>query len=142
MKPSTALLAFPLALLAAACGSDGTTSSDDPSARTVEVEMRDIAYSPTELSVEVGETIRFVFENTGDVAHDAFVGDEAAQADHEGEMMSPDGGMHHGGSDAITVEPGDTGELTYTFDDAGTILVGCHEQGHYAQGMKITVAVS
>jgi uncharacterized cupredoxin-like copper-binding protein len=40
------------------------------------------------------------------------------------------------------VAPGDTGELTYTFDEAGPLEVGCHEPGHYDAGMKIAVNVA
>nr|MBA2609447.1 hypothetical protein [Actinomycetota bacterium] len=73
---------------------------------------------------------------------DAFIGDDSAQADHESSMR--DGGMHHGSgdSDAITVKPGKTGSLSYTFDKAGETLIGCHETGHFAAGMKIAVTVA
>jgi uncharacterized cupredoxin-like copper-binding protein len=48
-----------------------------------------------------------------------------------------------GGDDpAVTVEPGKTEELTTRFDDAGTYEIGCHEPGHYAAGMKITITVT
>ena len=39
-------------------------------------------------------------------------------------------------------EPGKSGDLTYRFDEAGTYEIGCHEPGHYAAGMKITVNVT
>jgi uncharacterized cupredoxin-like copper-binding protein len=49
----------------------------------------------------------------------------------------------HGGSDdALTVEPGKTGELQHTFDAAGETLIGCHEPGHYEAGMRVAVTVS
>ena len=92
--------------------------------------------------------MRFVFTNTGTVPHDAFIGDAAAQADHEQQMRDADddSGMNHGGGNdddgAITVEPGETGELTHTFDETGTLEIGCHEPGHYDDGMKMTVAVA
>jgi uncharacterized cupredoxin-like copper-binding protein len=44
--------------------------------------------------------------------------------------------------DALLLEPGDTGELTHTFDEAGEILIGCHLPGHYEAGMKSTITVS
>ena len=58
-----------------------------------------------------------------------------------------DGDAHGGGhgdeeSDAVTVEPGDGGELIHTFDDAGTVEIGCHQPGHYDAGMKIAVDVA
>ena len=137
-----------LALAAAACGGDddsGTVSSSGDE-RTIEIEMRDIEFEPTSVDVERGETVRFVFTNEGDVAHDAFVGDDDAQAEHEETMSEDDGGMDHGGGgddgNAITVEPGDTGELTYTFDTAGSLLIGCHQPGHYDAGMILEVNVT
>jgi len=139
-----------MALLAEACGDDGGATSADggDDARTIEITMRDIAYEPTSLEVEAGETIRFVFTNEGDVDHDAFIGDAADQADHEAEMREAVEDSHGGGhddgddEDAITVEPGDTGEITHTFDGSGQIEVGCHEPGHYEAGMKIAVTVA
>ena len=53
------------------------------------------------------------------------------------------GGMYHGGdSEVLTVEPGDTGELSYTFDEAGPVQIGCHEPGHFEAGMVLDVEVS
>ena len=139
-----------LALTAAACGDDASSTTSDTT-RTIKVEMVDIAYSPTAVQVKEGETVRFEFTNNGKVAHDAFIGDEMAQADHEEEMSriasSMDGsgmghGSHGGDSEAITVEPGKTGELEHTFDQAGDYQIGCHEPGHYKAGMKIAVTVT
>ena len=105
--------------------------------------MRDIAYSPTAVTVKKGDTVRFVFVNKGKLPHDAFIGDEAAQADHEEEMRAADGEHGgHGSDGGITVEPGKTAELEETFDEAGTTLIGCHEPGHYEAGMKVAVTVA
>ena len=130
-------VAMAVSALVAGCGSGGTKASG----RTVNVEMRDIAYSPTQLDIRAGETVRLVFHNTGKVAHDAFVGDSKAQDDHEMEMRQAGdmGEMHHTGNEGgITVQPGKTAELTHTFQ-AGDTLIGCHQAGHYAAGMRITV---
>ena len=42
---------------------------------------------------------------------------------------------------AIVLQPGESGELSYTFDLPGTYQIGCHQPGHYAAGMKIEVTV-
>lgn len=146
-----------------ASGSQGPSSGaagTEDSPRTVEVEMVDNAFEPTEIVVAEGETVQFVFRNEGTMTHDAVIGDEAAQDEHEDEMRSAEdtatssneeemGDMEHGspsedGQDeaATTVEPGGEGEITYTFDDQGELLIGCHEPGHYEAGMKINVAVA
>jgi uncharacterized cupredoxin-like copper-binding protein len=104
--------------------------------------MVDTAFDPTGITVKRGETIRFLLQNTGKVPHDAFIGDTAAQTKHEQEMADM-GGMHHGGhGDAVTIEPGKTGTLTHTFDSVGTTLLGCHQPGHYASGMKLRITVT
>lgn len=100
--------------------------------------MRDVAYEPATVSVKAGETVKFVFRNVGEAVHDAFIGDEAAQAEHEQEMRD-DGGGHHGDDDhAVTVKPGKTGSLTYTFKGGESLLIGCHQPGHYQAGMKMS----
>lgn len=134
---------------ASACGSDGGTPDAGGDARLVEVAMADNTFSLGAVTVTRGETVRFVFTNTGAVAHDAFIGDADAQDGHEMDMRNGEEGMDHGGmthgddaNDAITVEPGATGELTHTFDNSGTLLIGCHQTGHYAGGMKLTIDVT
>jgi uncharacterized cupredoxin-like copper-binding protein len=150
-------------------GSDGGTDdaglAADPSGgepRTIEIGMTDNEFSPARLEVEDGETVRLVFDNEGEATHDAVIGDEAAQAEHEAEMRATDtsdssasshdpaAGMDHGsGGDgeeaeegAVTLAPGETGEITHTFAAGDEVIIGCHEPGHYEAGMKIAVEVA
>jgi uncharacterized cupredoxin-like copper-binding protein len=155
----TLLAAAILAIVTAACGngkdhstmnmegSTGTTGATAAATRTVDIDMVDIAYEPKTLSAQRGERIEFVFHNKGKIPHDAFIGDTAVQADHEKEMHEGTKGSmtgHGMGDDAkaITVDAGQTGRLTYTFDHPGTIEIGCHQPGHYAAGMKVAVTVA
>lgn len=41
----------------------------------------------------------------------------------------------------VSVEPGQTGELTFSFAKAGELIIGCHETGHYEAGMKGRIVV-
>lgn len=138
------------ALLTTGCGgSDGRAGGRSPT-RAVEVDMVDIAFHPETLRAERGQVIRFVFHNRGQIAHDAFIGDAADQAEHQKEMQSDGGDARHsghgaaGGDDAgaITVAPGQSGELIYTFEEAETVEIGCHQPGHYAVGMRLSVTVT
>jgi uncharacterized cupredoxin-like copper-binding protein len=132
-----------IAGLLLACGrsSEQATTGNE---RFIDVVMRDIAYSPDNVDVKRGETLTFVFHNTGKVVHDAFLGDEAAQAKHELEMSGNDmagmNGTHHDDS-GTTVQPGQVATLTHTFTTAGSTIIGCHEPGHYQAGMRLTVRV-
>jgi uncharacterized cupredoxin-like copper-binding protein len=139
-----------VALVTAACGSDGGDKRAEAApARTVDVDMVDTAFQPAALTAEPGERIRFVFHNRGQAVHDAFIGDAAAQAEHEQEMRESENGDHGGGhgsgdddQNALTLDPGKQGELIYTFDGTGTLEIGCHQPGHYAAGMKTAVTVT
>ena len=41
---------------------------------------------------------------------------------------------------AVTVAAGETRVLTWRFEDAGEVLYGCHEPGHYEAGMVGSIA--
>lgn len=103
--------------------------------------MQDIKFDQTTLTVTAGETIDFRFTNTGKIAHDAFIGDNDAQMEHETEMAQMGNMSHSADEAAITLQPGAAGELAYTFTEPGTYEVGCHQPGHYGAGMKIKVIV-
>lgn len=106
----------------------------------VAVTMTDaMAFTPDLISVKAGEEITFVVRNDGVIVHEFFVGTESEQAEHEQEMAM--GGMSHGHDNAVSIKPGRTGSLTMTFAEVGTLIVGCHEPGHYAAGMRAILVV-
>ena len=112
---------------------------DDPTGE-VAVTMTDaMRFQPGVLTVKAGEPITFVVRNAGVVVHEFFVGSVAEQVDHAAEMA--DGGISHGHDNALSVAPGQTGSLTMTFATAGSLLVGCHEPGHYEAGMAGTLTI-
>jgi len=137
-------------LFLAACGSDSsakTTTPVDGSTTVVDVTMTDMAFTPTAIAVKAGDTVKFRFRNDGKAVHEAVIGDEALQQDHA-EKMSATGNsgdaMPHGTDDGETplvVQPGETGELTYTATAVGSLLIGCHQPGHWEAGMKATINV-
>jgi cation-transporting ATPase V/Cu+-exporting ATPase len=106
--------------------------------RTIDVAMTDDAYGPSAMAVATGQTVRFVFRNDGAVVHEALIGDATVQARHDAMANM----SHHDGLPVIDVAPGATGELVYTFTRPGTVLIGCHQPGHYALGMRAVITVS
>ena len=121
--------------------SASAVSSASATATRVEVKLTDaLEIEPTEIKVPAGQAITFVVTNKGATDHEFYVGDEAAQTKHETEMGSM-GGMAHDADNGIGLKPGETKELTMTFATAGSTIAGCHTTGHYAAGMKATIAI-
>lgn len=145
-----AALSLALVMTAGAC-SGGAPSSPTvaPSATAtagepvrIEVSLGDdFLMDPAVMSVALGIPVTFVVTNTGSVDHEFFLGSEESQAEHEKEMAGM-GGMSHDEPMGIGLKPGVTKELTVTFDQVGTLVAGCHVNGHYLAGMKATINVS
>jgi uncharacterized cupredoxin-like copper-binding protein len=143
-----ALFLTPAVLVVAACSAGGeatsgpsTTAPAAPATR-VEVTLTDaLRIEPAMMTVPAGVPVTFVVTNNGATDHEFYLGDEAAQAEHEKEMASM-GGMTHDEPEGIAVKPGETKELTYTFAAAGETLAGCHVAGHYGGGMKAAITVT
>jgi uncharacterized cupredoxin-like copper-binding protein len=142
-----------LVVVTAGCGKAATpsassTGADQQTGTIVKVSMGEDYFKPSSFTFHAGETVTFQFSNDGAVRHEAVIGDKAFQDEHEQEMAD----MAHGSmtmapgapSDEpeIVLDPGQSGELTYTFDQPGTLVMGCHEEGHYAHGMHASIDVS
>ena len=123
----------------------------------VRVVMNDrFRYQPASIMVPAGHRVTFAVTNAGKLPHEFILGDRATQLDHERQMQTapPDTGHTHthahmhdpaaaspSGTGALTVSPGETRRLTWTFDKPGIVLYGCHVLGHWAAGMKGTIVV-
>ncbi len=116
--------------------------------RTVAVHMDDtMRFNPDRLEVKAGETIRFVVTNAGQLPHELVLGNEKELAVHAEEMrrmatVPTDHAHQHGGGAALTVAPGQTGELVVTFAQAGTVHMACLVPGHFEAGMRGQIAIS
>jgi uncharacterized cupredoxin-like copper-binding protein len=131
---SQALSAVALAGLVAACGGG----------RPIEIEALDeLAWDPASVTVQAGESVTFTVTNDGEMQHEFVLGPEHVQEAHE---MAATEGMEHGGAGAealavLELAPGETKEVTVTFEEPGEVLYACHEPGHYDGGMVGTVTV-
>ncbi len=128
----------------AACTGDDTSDRAATSDRTVTVTMTDNAYMPASISAKEGELVTFKFVNDGTVTHEAYIGSDQDQENHAAEMARDDSdhAMHMEDTDLVTVDPGDNATITKDFSESGTVVIGCHEPGHWEAGMKATVTVS
>lgn len=109
--------------------------------RVVEVAMGDdMRFSPAKIEVKRGEIIRFVVRNTGQVRHEMVLGTLAELKEHA-EMMRKHPNMEHDDPNAVSVDPGKTGELTWQFTKAGSFDFACLVPGHFEAGMAGKIAV-
>lgn len=92
--------------------------------RSVRINIVDLAFEPSQVTVRAGEVVRFVIHNTSSIDHEFTLGDAATEVAHRREMaeMAEHGaGMAHDDPNAITVKPGQTRELTWRFARAGQL---------------------
>ena len=145
MRPIRLPLLAAAALLVAACAG-GPSPTLEPSAAAptaaavtrINVTLTDrLTIEPSSMRVPSGVPVTFVVTNASMIDHEFFVGDEAAQAEHEREMAG--GGMTHDEEMGIGLDPGERKELTIRFAGAGVLIAGCHVAGHYRAGMKATI---
>jgi len=110
--------------------------------RTVQIDMTDaMRFSPASVSVQQGETVRFVVKNSGKVKHEMVLGTEKELKEHY-EVMKKNPEMEHADENMVTVAPGKTGEVIWQFTKAGKIDFACLQPGHYDAGMKGAVNVA
>ena len=114
---------------------EGTTSA--AAVIDVQVEMRDHTFTPAAYTFTLGSVVVFHFRNLGLVRHEAVVGDDIFQQGHVDHQHMGNMQMVN----AVLVEPGQQADLAYRFDVAGTILIGCHEPGHWEAGMLGIITV-
>ena len=122
--------------------------------RSVNVRMDDtMRFSPSEFQVQAGETIRFVVQNVGKLAHEMVLGNELAIRAHAEEMKqgaghaAQDGHAGHGSSSmgglaVLSLEAGQSGDLVVQFNEATTVQMACLIPGHFEAGMKGLISVA
>jgi len=110
--------------------------------RTIEIKMSDdMRFTPSQISVKQGETVKFVIRNTGQVMHELVIGTKK-ELDEHAALMVKFPGMEHDEPYMAHVAPGKTGELVWNFNRPGDFDFACLIAGHYQAGMvgKIKVA--
>ncbi|CAJ0856745.1 cupredoxin domain-containing protein [Ralstonia flatus] len=109
--------------------------------RTVRVDMTDtMRFTPAQISVQRGETIRFELVNSGQLRHEMTLGTPADLVAHA-EQMRQHPEMEHADANAVTVDPGQRGEIVWRFTRAGAVEFACLQPGHFEAGMRGAVQV-
>jgi uncharacterized cupredoxin-like copper-binding protein len=125
--------------------------------RTIKIMMTDNRFTPENIDVQKGETIRFVMHNDGEFVHEFNIGTAKMHKAHQAEMMlmvehgvlEPDkinyaqmkmdmgGGktMEHNDPNSALLEPKKSGEIIWKFDTDAGLEFACNIPGHYESGM-------
>lgn len=110
--------------------------------RTLTIDMTDaMRFTPDTLAVKEGETVRFAVKNKSDMLHEMVIGTPDELAKHAALMARfPD--MQHDEPYMVHVGPGNTGEIVWHFNRAGSFEFACLIAGHYEAGMRGTITVT
>ncbi len=109
--------------------------------RTITVEMTDnMRFTPANIQVKQGETVRFIVVNKGQIKHEMGLGTEKELLEHL-EQMKKFPNMEHDEPGKVTLAPGKAGEIVWQFTKAGTVNFACLMPGHFEGGMKGVVKV-
>lgn len=109
--------------------------------RTITVEMSDqMRFTPAQLTVKRGDTVRFVVKNAGKVMHEMVFGTLPDLKAHA-ELMKKFPNMEHDEPYMAHVKPGASGQIAWQFTQAGEFYYGCLMPGHFEAGMVGKVIV-
>jgi uncharacterized cupredoxin-like copper-binding protein len=109
--------------------------------RTIDIGMdNSMHFTPGDLVVKRGETIRFKVRNDGQIMHEMVIGTMKELNEHAA-LMRKFPGMEHDEPYMAHVAPGGRDEIVWQFTQAGTFHYACLIPGHLEAGMiaKITV---
>jgi uncharacterized cupredoxin-like copper-binding protein len=119
----------------------GRTGDPRRVTRTVEIRMSDdMRFTPAQLTVRAGETVRLRVRNAGRVMHELVLGTQE-ELDAHAELMRKHPGMEHDEPYMAHVAPGARGEIVWQFTRAGELHYGCLVPGHFEAGMRGRISV-
>ncbi len=123
---------------ASALGQPGDPAKVD---RSIEIATSDaMRFSPNVVRIKRGQTIRFRVVNGGQMKHEMVLGTLNELQKHAALMRKfPE--MEHDDPNAVSIEPGQTGELVWRFTKAGDFNFACLVPGHFEAGMRGKIVV-
>jgi uncharacterized cupredoxin-like copper-binding protein len=109
--------------------------------RTIKLDMTDaFRFTPADVTVKRGETVKFVVANRGKVLHEMVLGTTEELKAHA-ELMKKFPDMEHADANMAHVKPGAKGEIVWQFTKAGEYQFACLIPGHFEAGMVGKVVV-
>jgi uncharacterized cupredoxin-like copper-binding protein len=120
--------------------SAGEPGDPKKSSRTIEVDMSEMKYTPSQIEVKRGEQIRFVIRNVGEDDHEFLLATMEENLKHA-EDMNKHPHMEHEEPNAVRLTPNKSAEIVWKFTKPGTFEYSCLIPGHRENGMIGTVTV-
>lgn len=109
--------------------------------RVIKLDMSDgFRFTPSDVRVKRGETIKFVISNSGKQLHEMVLG-TAEDLKKHADLMKKFPNMEHADANMAHVRPGTKGEIIWQFTQAGEYQFACLIPGHYEAGMVGKVVV-
>jgi uncharacterized cupredoxin-like copper-binding protein len=119
----------------------GRTGNSAKVSRTIEVGMEDtMRFTPGNIVVKRGETVRFKVSNHGKLLHEMVIGTMQHLTAHA-ELMKKFPGMEHDEPYMAHVSPGKDGDIVWQFTKAGEYHYACLIPGHMEAGMVARITV-
>ncbi len=110
--------------------------------RVITIQMTDnMRFTPNQLTVKKGETIRFEVKNAGAVMHEMVIGTKQ-ELDQHAAMMKKHPNMEHDEPYMAHVGPKKAGQLIWQFNREGDFDFACLIAGHYEAGMVGKIRVT
>jgi uncharacterized cupredoxin-like copper-binding protein len=103
-------------------------------ARTVQVEMSEMVYTPLRIEVKRGEQIRFAIRNVGKEEHEFLLATTEENLKHA-EDMKNNPQMAHDDPNGVRLAPEKSAEIVWKFTRTGTFEYSCLIPGHRDGGM-------
>lgn len=109
--------------------------------RTIEITTVENRFKPAEITVNQGETIRFIVKNEGKKRHEMVI-DTLENLKKHAKMMRANPEMKGTEPNRLDVGPGEQKELIWHFTESGIVNFACGYPGHF-KGMhgKINVEI-
>ena len=120
--------------------SAGEPGNPKKPARTIEILLNEMDYTPARIEVKRGEQVRFVLRNVGKEDHEFLLATTKENLAHA-EVMKKHPHMEHDDPNGVRLAPSKTAEILWKFSKAGTFEFSCLIPDHRDYGMVGRVTV-
>ena len=116
-------------------GTDGSPGSPAEVNRIVRIEAFDRTFDLRQIDVRPGETVKFLITSRSSIPHEFVIASHPEHVEHRKTMQEMSDMKMDDEPNAVTIEPGETKELIWSFGTDPNVEFSCDILGHAEQGM-------